>query len=257
MFCELYHRVSAMIDDLSECREEFCKIPGGKLREQGQELITRIQTIADALHEPEEAHLVKTVPRFAAAFHQVLAVLGRLQASPFSDMIKCGCSTCQVRREKTQPTIPIDRPEMPEPPLEIPGKALVAYLRQLSLWIKEAYEDLSIDDDLELPSIGDRYLVADTGQLVYIAECLKTGGDLRCRWEELIREEGPRWSSVEIGLARISVIMAARKVLADVLSPPEEDACTIGKMIGQAIDENGLPPGPGGFLFGSFGPGSH
>lgn len=255
MFHELYHEVSAAIDDLGECREEFCKIPTDKLREQGQEVVTRLQAIVDKLHEPEEAHLVKTVPKFAAVVYQAVGALKRLQASPFSDMIKCKCPTCEARKERAQFAISIDRPEMPEPPLEIPGKALVSYLQQLASWIEEAYKDLAINEELELPPVGDRYAIADVEQLAHVAERLKTGEELRRHWEELIREEGLRWEGTEVGLDRISVIMAAVEILSDVLSPPEEDTGTIGKMIGEAIDESGLSPGSGGFLFGSFGSG--
>lgn len=261
MFSELYHRVAALIDGLCECQKEFLAIPKGKLREQGQEIIDRMRDLMNKLrNEPEEAHLVRAVPKFRETCGSVANIFNNIQASAFSDMLKCDCPTCQSAEAGLQSTIPIDRPSLPEPPLKIPGEALVAYLQQLTRWIREAYEDLSLGEELEeleLPSVGGRYVVADVGQLVFVAERLKIAEDLRRNWEKLTREEGPRWDSVDVGLARIGVIMAAVQVLTSIVKPPEEHTCSIGKIIGQAIDENGLPPGPGGFLFGSFGPEGH
>lgn len=110
----------------------------------------------------------------------------------------------------------------PEPPTEITGESIMAFLIEMQHWAINAAGDLWSEDNhtLEFPKLGDRFALGDFAQLKLIVDAFDTTHTLRHHWLRM-SSLGDYWDSPNVGASRSKLIHLAIGVIRTIITPPE------------------------------------
>jgi hypothetical protein len=235
MFLEIYRRVSIRLDDIEAGLAAFNKLltrykaqqaPGGRnthadsFRRAACDVCRQI--MLDVHHltkDDEEKLLFDNCPRGRVVARQVATMIYSMEQAGHKDLIRCPLCGDQPASESPNPQGPIDRPAMPEAPLEVAGPSLVAYLKLLQPWLQASFDELLEELAPKLPAAPDRYLLGDIAQVRSLAHWLYGLQDLVKAWRHLIDNEGPEWSSWRVGAQRHFVLERVRSLYVAICQP--------------------------------------
>ena len=108
----------------------------------------------------------------------------------------------------------------PAPVEELTGVTVLTYMRALRTWLGVVSDELwGEDNPLELPPLGDRFLLGDFNHSQAVMDILGEGQALHHHWSN-IAACGAYWDAIGVGAARARLIYKALSLLESLLHPP-------------------------------------
>ncbi len=231
MFQVKYRQAKQTADRANVLLEQFARVPPEQLRMDGADILRELAMLAhDAANDADQQAIIQATGPFHRSFTIIHSLFAQMSLLGHADLItcsKCPCGDSPVAPERGT----IDRPKFPVVPCVITAEAVQAFLTKLLAWLLAGRGELfDAADPLaeSIPEIGEKYLIADVGQLVTIAARFCTATRLATSWDRLIAEEGPNWDTVRVGVMRMALLNQALDLLRSFACLADDDEESTG-----------------------------
>lgn len=225
MFLETYRLTQSRVSKLQTLLIDYRKgVTPATVRQNGGPIVREIALELHYLTEDETAKaLLHTLPEWSMVQQEVSLLIHNLRQQGYGDLYKCPvCEDEHKEEEAATPKGAIDRPPMPRPALFVTPETVVAFMRELRPWLQETAFDLFEDTPpayLDLAPRPDRYTIADHHQVRNLAQWFSDAHDIAARWDQLVNNEGPEWSSDRVGLQRLQLLERAKAIYVAISNP--------------------------------------